>query len=199
MLGKEGTMITVNFNAVVTTQDILKIIPNNGDLRLVVNGEDFFVVGLEGERNVVFLNKDHRTSDALGTFELCLNDYRSVRELNGDSVNSYYELIPKGLINCTPHTLNIIVGDEVVDIAPSGIVPRCSQSEQEIGTLDGIPITKQVFGEVVDLPKPKLDTYYVVSRLVAAACPNRQDLLIPGPLVRDDEGKVIGCKGLSRL
>lgn len=191
-------MITVNFNAVVTTQDILKIIPNNGDLRLVVNGEDFFVVGLEGERNVVFLNKDYQTSDAPGTFELCLNDYRSVRKLKGGS-GHYYELIPKGLINCTPHTLNIIVEDEIVDIAPSGVVSRCSQSEQEIGTLDGIPVTKQVFGEVVDLPKPKLDTYYVVSRLVAAACPNRQDLLIPGPLVRDNEGKVVGCKGLSRL
>ena len=26
---------------------------------------------------------------------------------------------------------------------------------------------------------------------------HRSDLLVPGPLVRDSEGKVIGCKGLS--
>ena len=33
--------------------------------------------------------------------------------------------------------------------------------------------------------------------LVASACPDRSDLLVPGPLVRDSEGKVIGCRGLS--
>lgn len=103
------------------------------------------------------------------------------------------------LKNCTPHSLNILVEEEVIDLAPSGIVPRCSQSEVTAGTVAGIPITKQVFGDVVDLPEPEPEVYLVVSRLVAAACPERKDLLIPGPLVRDDEGRVIGCRGLSRL
>lgn len=105
--------------------------------------------------------------------------------------------------NCTPHDLNIVAREGMVTIPPSGIVPRCEQSEVEIGqiVLDDciIPITAQKFGEVIDLPEQEDGVYLVVSRLVAAACPDRNDLLIPGPLVRDEAGKVVGCKGLSKL
>lgn len=103
------------------------------------------------------------------------------------------------LKNCTPHSLNVLVGEEVIDLAPTGIVPRCSQSEVTAGEVAGIPVTRQVFGEVIDLPEPEEGVFFVVSRMVAAACPERRDLLIPGALVRDDEGRVVGCRGLSRL
>ena len=33
----------------------------------------------------------------------------------------------------------------------------------------------------------------------AEACPDRKDLVSPGPDVLDDNGKVIGCHGLSVL
>ena len=102
--------------------------------------------------------------------------------------------------NCTPHELNIVnANGETVTIQPCGIVPRCSQNETKVGVINGIPITEQTFGEVVDLPEPEDGVYLVVSRLVAAACPNRRELLIPGPLVRDGEGKVVGCNGLSKI
>lgn len=100
--------------------------------------------------------------------------------------------------NCTPHALNIVNADgKTVTIQPCGIVPRCSQNETEVGVIEGITVTKQEFGEVVDLPEPQDCVFLVVSRLVASACLDRRDLLIPGPLLRDESGKVIGCKGLS--
>ena len=100
--------------------------------------------------------------------------------------------------NCTSLVLNIIKqGGEILDLPPCGIVPRCSQSEECVLVINDIALTRQTFGEVVDLPEPEKDVMLVVSRLVASACPDRSDLLVPGPLVRDSEGKVIGCKGLS--
>ena len=104
------------------------------------------------------------------------------------------------LVNLTPHDMNIVqVNGEVLTVAPSGICPRCSSSEVVDGTIGGlIQVTRQTLGEVEGLPESFPATFYIVSRLVASAA-NRPDLLVPGPLVRDDQGRVIGCKGLSRL
>lgn len=103
------------------------------------------------------------------------------------------------LINATPHALNIVQRNgEVLTIQPSGIVPRCASTEEVDQAIGLIDVTKQTLGNVEGLPKDKPGTYYIVSRLVAQAS-KRWDLLVPGHLVRDDDGKVIGCKGLSRL
>lgn len=104
------------------------------------------------------------------------------------------------LVNMTPHALNIIQRNgETLTVAPSGWVPRCSSTEEVDGVIGGlIELTRQTLGEVEGLPDPIPGAFYVVSRLVASAA-NRPDLLVPGPLVRDDQGRVIGCKGLSRL
>ena len=104
------------------------------------------------------------------------------------------------LINLTPHALNIINSSgDVIDISASGIIAHCSQESIDVDIVNGIRIARQVFGEVVDLPAEKENTMYIVSRLVASACPERRDLVIPGPLVKDEDGKVIGCNGLSIL
>ena len=103
------------------------------------------------------------------------------------------------LVNMTPHPLNIVQRNrEVLTVEPSGFIPRCASTEkldQSIGLID---VTRQTLGEVEGLPESLPATFYIVSRLVASAA-NRPDLLVPGPLVRDDQGRVIGCKGLSRL
>ena len=101
--------------------------------------------------------------------------------------------------NCTPHKVSIYADDTILEFPSCGIVPRCEQHEELIGKIDNIQITKQIFGEVTDLPEQEDGVYLIVSRLVATACPNRSDLLIPGPLIRDAEGKIVGCKGLSKI
>ena len=107
------------------------------------------------------------------------------------------------VINCTPHILNIITDSKVIDIAPSGVIPRVSvksepvENIQEAGTF--VPVCQDTYGEVVDLPEQQVGVYLVVSRLVAAAAKGRNDLLVPGSLVRNEQGQPIGCKGLARI
>ena len=106
------------------------------------------------------------------------------------------------LINLCPHTIDILneAGMPALTVTPSGTVARVSQREEVVDFPD-MPcrVTRQVFGEVVDLPESQPGVCFIVSRLVAAACPERKDLVIPGPLVRDESGNPIGCRGLSVL
>lgn len=107
------------------------------------------------------------------------------------------------IINLTPHSVNVIGDDNSVTITieSSGNVARCSQTINIVDTIDlnnvAIPVSSSSYGEVVDLPAPQDGVYYVVSRLVMSACPNRQDLLVPNDLVRDEAGRVIGCRSLA--
>ena len=106
------------------------------------------------------------------------------------------------LINLCPHTIDVLdeTGLPALTVAPSGTIARVSQREEVVDFPD-MPcrVTRHVFGEVVDLPPVTPGVAFIVSRLVAAACPNRKDLLIPGPLVRDESGNPVGCRGLSIL
>ena len=118
-------------------------------------------------------------------------------------MNNLNTNITTNIINLTPHAVNI-VGDNdsiAITIPASGNVARCSQTIDIVGsvTLDSvaIPISASSYGEVVDLPAPQDNTYYIVSRLVMSACPARQDLLVPNDLVRNDAGQVIGCRSLA--
>ena len=105
-------------------------------------------------------------------------------------------------VNLTPHVVNIFdaEGHHVMGIPTSGSVARCSQHEQQVAEIDGVTITRQYFGEVEGLPEAKDGTFYIVSRMVAESVGlSRTDLLVPGPLVRNEDGQPIGCRGLSRI
>ena len=102
------------------------------------------------------------------------------------------------IVNATPHAINFMDGNNAVIrvFPPSGICPRCSVSREVVGTIDGIPVNKSVFGEVVGLPEYKEDTIYIVSRVVAEAA-KRDDLFVVDDAVRDDQGRIIGCRALA--
>ncbi|MDY4474591.1 hypothetical protein [Mitsuokella sp.] len=103
-------------------------------------------------------------------------------------------------VNCTPHEINVVLPDGTIRTIPtSGHITRCSQVNEIVAIIDGIPVTRQKLGSVVNLPDKKEGVFLIVSRIVAAAEPGRDDLLIPGPLVRDEKGIVKGCEGLSVL
>lgn len=105
-------------------------------------------------------------------------------------------------VNLTPHAINVYApdGTHQRDLPVSGLpIARRAQSMEVVGELDGIQITRQVFGPVENLPASQEGTCYVVSRIVADACPDRTDLLIPGPQIRNDAGQPIGCIGLSQM
>lgn len=104
------------------------------------------------------------------------------------------------IVNCTPHPINIMdsEGKEILTLEPSGICPRCSVERKKVGDINGIPINKSVFGDVYDLPSPQPDTIYIVSRVVAEAA-RREDLYIVDDAVRDENGRIIGCRALASV
>ena len=101
------------------------------------------------------------------------------------------------LINLTPHMINVLHADgSISNIASSGLA-RCAEQRVKHGSIDGIELYAVSYGEVSGLPEQVEDTFYIVSMPVRLALPERKDLLSPGELVRDSEGKPIGCKGFA--
>ena len=114
------------------------------------------------------------------------------------------------VVNLTPHAINLVTdsGDELLTIEPSGPVARVSQDTKSLAVFnfDGIdvPITYNVYGDVEGLPAPSEDTQYIVSAMVAQAVKGkrkgrRNDVLVPNESVRDESGRIIGCKSLARV
>lgn len=57
-------------------------------------------------------------------------------------------------------------------------------------------LTKMKFGEPTGSFEPTPGILLIVSQLVKSACLERYDLVVPAEVVRDNEGKIIGCKSL---
>ena len=118
------------------------------------------------------------------------------------------------IINLTPHAININKGTRTdADISAgiemdinawhnvpaSGRLARVEEVREWVGTIPffGIPVSKVTYGKVEGLPDPQPDTIFLVSSLVLAQCAGRGDVFAPGPAIRDSEGHIIGCDGLS--
>lgn len=111
----------------------------------------------------------------------------------------YIEEVYEHIVNATPHAVNLVDDDgNVLRTFLPKISVRVASRCEVVGTIDGIPIDSTTFGEVEGLPEYQDDVYYIVSRLVKQALPDRVDLLCPGQQQRDSAGRVIGCKSLSR-
>ena len=106
----------------------------------------------------------------------------------------------KNIRNLTPHAINIILDDgNAITIEPEGIIARVSVSTASEGSINGIPITVSVFGEVENLPDSNDTDIFIVSSIVASRVPDRRDIFIPNESVRDEKGRIIGCKSLGRI
>ncbi len=103
-------------------------------------------------------------------------------------------------VNLTPHTLNVHSNGTITDVPPSGNVARVEVSITQEDTINGINIYGTTFGDVVGLPpyRPAENLIFIVSGKVKAAVPSRHDVMCPGSLLRDENGKPIGCEGLHR-
>ena len=104
-------------------------------------------------------------------------------------------------INLTPHSINFINNDGIITktVEPSGELARLTTNTVTTGEYDGIPVTETVYGEIQGLPDPVPNTIYIVSSLVAQRVPERQDVFIPNESVRDDSGRIIGCRSLGHI
>ena len=73
------------------------------------------------------------------------------------------------------------------------------ETRQQVLTFDDgamLELYAQEYGEVTGLPPEEEGVVLVVSGLVRAALPEREDLASPGGLVRDEKGRVVGCTHL---
>ena len=123
------------------------------------------------------------------------------------------------IINCTPHDVSIYnttdccmyngslylrEGDEEYP-EPLRVYPAAKELTRVIfkqkldGVVDGILIYLWAPDGIVNLPGLKPDTYYIVSKMVAQAWPEREDFILPGTLVRNKSGDVVGCIDFSRV
>ena len=102
--------------------------------------------------------------------------------------------------NLTHHPITIFKNNSVYcSFEPEGIVPRCQEERFQIGEIDGIPIMATRFGTVYNLPDKEEGVFLIVSPIVANALPDRDDLLVPDLLVRDNQGQIIGAEALARI
>jgi len=104
------------------------------------------------------------------------------------------------IVNCTPHPVNICDegGNVRRVIPPSGDVIRLAARTERCGNWDGVPLSRTVFGEPEGFPARDADTLYIVSALVKAAMPEDASLVVPAEVVRDEQGRVVGCRSLGK-
>jgi len=127
------------------------------------------------------------------------------------------------IINMTPHPVNILTESGSLTIPSSGQIRLAAKTVQDV-PIDGVPTTRTVFGDPEGLPEPSwacpccgavgpevnfngvtpccesgpVGVFFIVSQLVKSALPTRADLLVPAEVVRDDQGRIIGCRSLGR-
>ena len=101
--------------------------------------------------------------------------------------------------NLTPHPIHIVDAEGTVlkTFQSEGLV-RLKASTVHAGfSIDGVPVTKTVFGEPEGLPLFEQGTFLIVSQLVKSALPDRYDLVVPADVVRDANGAIIGCRSFG--
>mgnify|MGYP000491132453 FL=1 len=106
------------------------------------------------------------------------------------------------LKNFTPHNVVIVINESTKIVIPSDGIARVTETKTATPSIDvdGVIIEtfKSSFGEVENLPPQEEGVMVIVSAMAADAAKDRNDLLVPGELVRDNDGNIIGCKSLRR-
>lgn len=109
-------------------------------------------------------------------------------------------------VNLTPHPIGFVDQDnQPLLTVESTAVARVSSQTSVVGyfRINGIqvPRTHTEYGQVEGLPDPTHGVIYIVSGMIVSALASqgihRDDLLVPGQQVRDDQGRVIGCRSLD--
>ena len=103
-------------------------------------------------------------------------------------------------VNLTPHDINMYMEDGSIVTLPSEGIARASEEKKHIYSVAGVPVYSVSYGNVSGVPEEQDSTYYVVSKIVADALKDtRSDILIVTDTVRDEQGRIIGCRGLATV
>lgn len=108
------------------------------------------------------------------------------------------------IVNCTPHAVTLVTTEGQVTLPPSGHLPRVEATRETMGTVEvnglTVPVTVVAFGSLAGLPPRQDETLYLVSALTAQAAKalGRTDVVIVDDTVRDEAGRIVGCRALAR-
>jgi len=110
------------------------------------------------------------------------------------------------LINLTPHTINLSNEDgtpNAITLEPADNPARVNIRERRVGRLNlgqqFVNIHKTFASGIENLPERREGVCFVVSRQVAEAAPERDDLFITHGAIRDSNGRIIGVKGIAQI
>ena len=102
-------------------------------------------------------------------------------------------------INLTPHEIVVETEDnKKFGFPPCGTIVRVEAQQVPENRINGIPILKQTFGEVENLPAPAKWTIYIVAGVVRAALGDtRQDVVAPNTAKanRNEAGQIVSVPG----
>ena len=104
----------------------------------------------------------------------------------------------------TPHAISLLDKENrVVAVLQSEGIARAASTRLQTGSIRigdaEVPVNQTSFGDVTGLPEPMEGHAYVVSVLTAQAVAGREDVFITDDAVRDDAGRIIGCRALARV
>ena len=106
-------------------------------------------------------------------------------------------------INLTMHDINLYDYEDkynfvIHTIPPSGDIVRLDSAEETLFRLGNIEVNQVTYSSADELPPMVKNQYYIVSALVANAYPDRRDFLMVHKTVRDDNGRIIGCRAFAQ-
>jgi hypothetical protein len=107
------------------------------------------------------------------------------------------------VINLTPHDVTVWLDDDPlggkVRFPASGQVARLGTIELGTQSYPGVlaPVELVEFHHLENPPPQEDGTWYIVSLPTALAHP-RKDFLVPYREVRDEDGRIVGCRMLAR-
>jgi hypothetical protein len=86
-----------------------------------------------------------------------------------------------------------------IRVPPSGKIARVSAVPQIQDEICGVRFIRQEYGDTTDLPPcvHGAGKMYIVSAMVRAANPGRYDIASPADMIRDEQGRIIGCRALE--
>ena len=109
-------------------------------------------------------------------------------------------------VNLTPHPITLLDQyDQPLFTVESSGVARVSSQTTTLGmyAINGVevPHTHTVYGQIEGLPDTAPGVIYIVSGMIVSALAaqgiRRDDVVVPGLQVRDEQGRVIGCRSLD--
>lgn len=162
-------------------KDIFDVDYDENVITIKLKDEDY-MIELFGDQEGMLVGRDE-----------IIEDCHTIQWEGLDEIIAALKPIEERIINLTPHDINIVDGEtfESQGSARVKVESKCIDSKC------GVNIYNTQYGEVEGLPEQKKGTYYIVSMLVKQALPKRNDLFSPSGLVRDEQGRIIGCKGLE--